>query len=320
MSMFIESVKSPGLAHISYIIGHKGEAVVVDPRRDCDVYLDIAAAHGCAITHIFETHRNEDYVIGSQELARRTGAAILHGPSTPFEYGNVAREGETFRVGDLELSVLETPGHTFDSISLVLRDRGSGDTPLGVFTGDVLFVGDVGRTDFFPDRREETAGLLYDSIFGKLLPLGDQTLLYPAHGAGSVCGKGMAPRDFSTLGHERVHNAALQIPSRDAFIQRKLGESHPLPPYFRKMEGYNQRGDAPSLQEIQRPRPVGASEFKRRMSGGMQVLDLRSPEAFAGAFIPGCYAIPLDMIPVYAGYFLQYDAPIGLVAESHEQV
>ncbi|WP_208728335.1 MBL fold metallo-hydrolase [Oceanidesulfovibrio indonesiensis] len=320
MSMFVETVKSEGLAHLSYIVGHGGQAVVIDPRRDCEVYLDIAEKHGAAIQYVFETHRNEDYVIGSQELSRLTGASIHHGAATEFAYGNAVKEGDVFRVGALEFKVLETPGHTYDSISLVMRDTNAGDSPLAVFTGDALFIGDVGRTDFFPDRKEEVAGLLYDSIFEKLLPLGDQAILYPAHGAGSVCGKGMAPRDFSTIGHERKHNPLLQLGSREAFIERKVAERHPLPPYFRRMEVYNQEGTAPSVLPLPRPTPLSASAFAERMDQGLQVVDLRSPEAFAGAFIPGSIAIPLNMLAAYAGFILSYDTSIGLVAETHEQV
>ncbi|MFW5735696.1 MAG: MBL fold metallo-hydrolase, partial [Oceanidesulfovibrio sp.] len=320
MSMFVESVKSEGLAHISYVVGHDGMAVVIDPRRDCDIYLDIAEKHGAAITHIFETHRNEDYVIGSQELARLTGASIHHGAATDFAYGNAVREGDIFNVGALELMVLETPGHTFDSISLVLRDTNAGSAPLGVFTGDALFIGDVGRTDFFPDRKEEVAGLLHDSIFNKLLTLGDQTILYPAHGAGSVCGKSMAPRDFSTIGHERMHSPVLNLGSREAFIAHKAAERHPMPPYFKQMEVYNQEGTAPSVLPLPRPTPLTPDAFAKLMGDGLQIVDLRSPEAFAGAFIPGSIAMPLNMLSAYAGFILQYDTPIGLVAETHGQI
>lgn len=320
MSMFVEPVKSAGLAHLSYVVGHDGQAVVIDPRRDCEIYLEIAEKYGVAITRIFETHRNEDYVIGSRELARLTGASIHHSGATKFAYGETVEEGDTFRVGGLELMVLETPGHTFDSISLVLRDTTSGSAPLAVFTGDALFIGDVGRTDFFPDRKEEVAGLLYDSIFNKILTLGDQTILYPAHGAGSVCGKGMAPRDFSTLGYERMHNKALTVGSREAFIARKVAERHSLPPYFKQMEAYNQEGTPPAVLPLPRPTPFTPEAFEARMARGLQVVDLRSPEAFAGAFIPGSFAFPLEMLSAYAGFFLEYGTPIGLVAETHDQI
>jgi hydroxyacylglutathione hydrolase len=319
--MFLEKLKSDGLSHLSYIIGHSGEAAVIDPRRDVSEYVEIAHAHGAAITCIFETHRNEDYVIGSQELSRRTGADIYHGKATDFAYGNPVEEGDIFQVGDLLLKVIETPGHTYDSISIAAYDTSfSNNEPIAVFTGDALFIGDVGRTDFFPDRKEEVAGLLYDSIFEKLLPLGDQVLLYPAHGAGSVCGSGMAQREFSTLGYEKRNNPALQFESRQAFVDFKVNEHHYMPPYFKKMEEYNQFGNVPQVCNVPSPRPMGVGEFKKRMDEGMLVLDTRSAEAFAGAFIPGSLAMPLHMIPAYAGYFLDYDTEIGLVVDNRADV
>jgi hydroxyacylglutathione hydrolase len=317
--MFLEKVKSEGISHLSYVIGHQGEAAVVDPRRDCRIYIDIAARHGASITHIFETHRNEDYVIGSRELADLTGAEIYHGEGLDFAYGKTVPDGTQFEVGDLRLTVLSTPGHTFESISIVVRDAGFGKTPVTVFTGDALFIGDVGRTDFFPDRAEEVSGLLYDSIFEKLLPLGDQVVLLPAHGAGSVCGSGMADREFSTIGYERLCNPSLQVEDRKAFIQQKVGESHDMPPYFSRMEKYNQEGSAPFLGVFPPPPPLGVGRFEEMLGDGMLALDVRSPEAIAGAFIPDSLAIPLDMIPAFAGWFLDYNRDIGIVAESADQ-
>ena len=317
--MFMEKVKSTGLAHLSYILGHQGQAAVIDPRRDFQIYIDIARKNECRITHIFETHRNEDYIVGSLDLARRTRAGIYHGHAIDFNYGNPIHEGDTFNLGDIELAVLETPGHTFESISLVLRDKSFGNQPVGVFTGDLLFIGSVGRTDFFPDLLEEVAGLQYDGIFEKILPLGDQVILYPGHGAGSVCGSGMAEREFSTLGFERENNPDLKIHPRDEFIRYKIGQKPKQPPYFKKMEEYNQQG-APSMQTLPEPDPLSAKQFEKAMDDGMLVVDTRSPEGFAGAFIPGSLAIPLDMIPAYAGYFLAYDRKIGLIVESPNDI
>lgn len=317
--MILETIKSDGLAHLSYILGDGDEAIVIDPRRDCGVYLDIAAREGMRITHIFESHRNEDYVIGSLDLARLSGAVIHHGAAMAFEYGESTQEGDIFDVGDMRLRVLETPGHTMESISLVLTDRNYGDTPVGVFTGDALFVGDVGRTDFFPDRAREVAGMLYDSIFEKLLPLGDQTIIYPAHGAGSVCGDSMASREFSTIGHERQHNPALQMANREAFIDYKVAEHHDQPIYFRVMEKYNKEG-APSLNELPRPQPLTPDQVAQAVDDGAIIVDLRSPEAFAGAFIPGSLAIPIDMLPAYAGYLLDYEHDLILVPETQDQI
>lgn len=321
MRMFLEIFRSEGLSHLSYLIGHGGEAAVIDPRRDVGEYIDKAHANGAAVTRIFETHRNEDYVIGSRELARRTGAEIYHGHALDFEYGVAIKDGDEFELGGLKLKVLETPGHTFESISLAVYDMAfNPDQAVAVFTGDALFIGDVGRTDFFPDQKEEVAGLLFDSIFKKILPLGDQVLIYPAHGAGSVCGSGMAAREFSTLGYERVNNRSLQVAGRDDFIRRKVAEHHYKPPYFKKMEEYNLKGNAPRICEMPAPRPLSAKAFEARMREGMLVLDTRSAEAYAGAFIPGSLAVPLEMIPAYIGYFLDYDTPVGLVAADSRDV
>lgn len=316
--MFLEVVKSPGIAHLSYVLGDGNVAAVIDPRRDIEVYLEIARRENCVIKYVFETHRNEDYVIGSLPLAAATGAHIHHGSALEFRYGHPVSQGQQFEVGDLSLKVLDTPGHTFESISIAAVDRNFGEEAIGVFTGDALFIGDVGRTDFFPDRAEEVAGLLYDSIFDKLLPLGDQTILYPAHGAGSVCGSGMASREFSTIGYERKHNPRLQM-DRKEFIRYKVAEHHYKPPYFKQMEKLNQVG-APPLERFPYPQPVDADGFGERMQGGMTVLDARSPEAVAGAYIPGSLTIPLNMIPAFAGWFVRYDAPIGLVVESNRQI
>jgi hydroxyacylglutathione hydrolase len=317
--MFLEKIKSQGISHLSYIVGDKGSAAVIDPRRDCDIYLETARKHGTRITHIFETHRNEDYVIGSTELAALTGAGIYHGEELPFAYGSVTNEGDTYQLGNIILKTLKTPGHTFESISLILYDNGFGTDPVAVFTGDALFIGDVGRTDFFPDQKEKMAGLLYESIFKKILPLGDHVIVYPAHGAGSICGSGMADREFSTLGYERLNNPMLRQTSRDEFIQAKIKEKHALPPYFTKMEEYNLNG-APILARPDFPQIMHAEDFAEALRTGMQALDVRSAEAFAGAFIPGSWSLPLNMVPLYAGWFLSYDIDIGLIVSSFDDI
>lgn len=317
--MFLEKIKSDGIAHLSYILGDGLEAVIIDPRRDWQIYMEIAARQGVRISRIFETHRNEDYVIGSQDLARRTGATIHHGNALDFAYGQAVSQGDTFELGDLRLHILETPGHTFESISIVVTDANYGEDAVAVFTGDALMIGDVGRTDFYPDRAKEVAGLLYDSIFNKLLPLGDQTILYPAHGAGSVCGDSMASREFSTLGHERLYNPGLQKKDRDDFIHSKINEQHYLPPYFKKMEEYNQHG-SPPLNFLPQPEPMNAEQVHKAQQSGALLLDLRSPEAYAGAFIADSLAIPLELVPAYAGYLIDYDTDIIFIADNHSQV
>ena len=167
--MIFEKVVAEGLAHNSYLVGSGGEAAVIDPRRDVDVYLALAREHDLRITHVIETHRNEDYVAGSLELARATGCQVHHGAKLDFRYGNPVREGDSLRVGTLDLRVLETPGHTEESISVVLLDTEVSGSPLMVFTGDALFAGEVGRTDFYPGRKEEVAAELHDSLHRKIL-------------------------------------------------------------------------------------------------------------------------------------------------------
>ncbi|OHB56260.1 MAG: MBL fold metallo-hydrolase [Planctomycetes bacterium GWF2_42_9] len=318
--MFIEKIKSEGLAHLSYFIGDSGHAAIIDPRRDADIYLQLAGKNNLEITHIFETHRNEDYVIGSQQIRHSTGAQIFHGSQLDFDYGNAVNEGDTFEFGDVILKILSTPGHTFESISIALFDKSfSTENPVGVFTGDALFIGDVGRTDFFPDRAEEVAGLLYESIHQKILSLGDQCIIYPAHGAGSVCGSGMASREFSTIGFERLTNPALQK-NKEQFICHKVNEHHYQPLYFRKMEYLNQTGKVEILHHLPQPKPFMPAKFSEAIDSGLQAIDLRAPESSAGTSVPGSLNIPLDMLPAFAGYFLTYDKPIGLVAEEVGQV
>jgi hydroxyacylglutathione hydrolase len=317
--MFLEKIKSPGIAHLSYILGDGMEAVVIDPRRDAEVYLETASREEARITRIFETHRNEDYVIGSLELARHTGASIHHGNALDFQYGHSVSESDSFRVGGLDLRVLETPGHTLESISIAVSDRSFGPDAIGVFTGDALFIGDVGRTDFYPDRKEEVAGMLYDSLFDKLLPLGDQTLLFPAHGAGSVCGEGMADREFSTIGYERMNNPALQHRDRNDFIAFKVGEKHGTPPYFKTMEKLNREGPPPLPTPWPGDVPLDADEAVAAMEEGALLIDLRSPEAIAGAMIPGALAMPVHMLPAYGGWFIDAGQRCLLAAETHGQ-
>jgi len=317
--MFLEKIKTPGIAHLSYIVGDGDVAVVIDPRRDIELYCKIASNEGVRIEHIFETHRNEDFVVGSIELAQRTGATIHHGAELPFEYGETVEEGDEFFAGDLKFRVLKTPGHTMESISLAVWDQNTGEQAVGVFTGDALFVNEVGRTDFYPDRAEEVAGMLYDSIFDKLLPLGDQTLLWPAHGAGSVCGDGMASREFSTIGYEKLNNPALQEKNREAFVARKTSEQHYKPPYFKRMEEYNLKG-APPRPTMSGDVPLEPEIVASALKNGTVLLDLRSPEAIAGTFIPGSLAIPEHMLPVYGGYLLDYGQDIILIPETHHQL
>jgi len=316
--MLLEKIKTPGLSHLSYLIGSGGKAAVIDPRRDCECYVEMARAEGLEITHIFETHRNEDLVSGAPILKSLTGARILHGPNPAdeVEYADTAHEGDVFEIGQLKIEVLETPGHTDDHLAFVLHDTAYPDGPVGVFTGDALFVGDVGRTDFYPDRKREVAGLLYDSL-QKILALGDQVILYPAHGAGSVCGSGMAEREFSTLGHERANNPRLQFESRDAFIDFKVGENHYQPPYFRLMERLNLEGGS-AAPRVMRPKRLTVSELGATEADNVE--DVREPLAFASGHLPGSMNLPVGMISAFAGWFIREGESVALVASDESQL
>jgi hydroxyacylglutathione hydrolase len=312
--MIIERYKSEGLAHNSYLVGAGNSAVVIDPRRDCRVYAEAARSHGMKIKYIFETHRNEDYVIGSLPLAALTGAEIFHGARPDWQYGRVLRDGQEFRLGKLNITALFTPGHTDDSVSYVLTDLSTGKSPAAVFCGDTLFVQETGRVDFGgPAETPRMAANLYDSIFNRLLPLGDGVLLYPAHGGGSVCGGNIADRDESTLGLERLQNPALQIKDQAEFVRLKTSEVLDYPPYFRTMEKYNLQG--PPLRDMPFPPPLSPSEFKNAIDQGALVVDTNMPAAFGGAHIRGSYSIWLEGLPAWAGWLLPYDKPLLLVLE-----
>lgn len=309
--MIIRKISSAGISHNSYFISAGGLAAVVDPRRDCGVYLDLAREIGARITHIFETHRNEDYVIGSLELAARTGASIYHGHQMDFAYGKPVKEGDTFRLGPVELRVIETPGHTYESISVVVTDNGIPGSPYAVCTGDALFAGAVGRTDFFgPEKRPEVSAMLYDSIWEKILPLGDGTIVFPAHGAGSVCGSDISDNEFTTIGYEKKTNPLLAL-SREDFIRHKVNEHHYLPPYFKTMEVLNREG-APVLHHLPDLQPYSVKEVNA-LQGKAQIVDIRAPTSFAGGHIPGSLSLWKDGIPAFAGWVLSYHEPIILV-------
>jgi len=316
--MILEKIKTPGLSHLSYLVGSGGKAAVIDPRRDCAIYVEKARAAGLEITHIFETHRNEDLVSGAPILAALTGAIVLHGPNPeqPIVYAQTARNGNCFTIGQLEIHALETPGHTDDHLAYALFDTAYPDKAVGVFTGDALFVGDVGRTDFYPDRRREVAGLLYDSL-QDVLALGDQAIIYPAHGAGSVCGSGMTEREFSTVGHERINNPRLQITDREAFIDFKTNENHYQPPYFRLMERLNMEGgEAPPTVM----RPCNLSLKQLHDCNADHLIDIREPMAYASGHLPGSMSLPVNMLPAFAGWFIEEGQSLTLIASDEEQL
>jgi hydroxyacylglutathione hydrolase len=311
--MFIERIISEGIAHYSYLILGEGEAWIIDPRRDCDIYLEKTYKRGVRITQIFETHRNEDYVIGSLELASRTGAKIWHADAQlDYQYGYPADEGQMWKLGGAKMEALITPGHTPGSMSYLLRDPGG--SPWMVFCGDVLFSGEVGRVDLMGgDRMREMAGMLYDSLFKKLLPLGDEVIVCPAHGAGSVCGSSITDRPWTTIGLERKLNPMLQFRERDSFVSAATRELE-RPPYFRKMEELNVEG-ARLLRTLPMPTPMNPEEFSRRMDNS-EVLDTRMELGFSAAHIPCSLSIWQGGVPSYSGWFLSYDQPLLLVTEA----
>jgi hydroxyacylglutathione hydrolase len=314
--MLFETVKAEVVSHLSYMVGSKGEAAVIDPRRDVQVYLDIAARWGVQIKYVFETHRNEDYVIGSVELGNATGATVLHGPGLPWGYGKTVKDNQEFTVGLLKIKALHTPGHSPDSTSYVLSDSESEGQAVMVFTGDTLFVGDVGRTDFLgPHMTPLMSRKLYDSLTTRLLPLGDGVIVCPAHGARSVCGGKIREREISTVGIEKATNPMLQL-NRKAFVAAKVAEKHQTPPYFKTMEVYNLEGP-PVSGRLPNPSALKPSEVKAQLSDDAFAVDVRSPVAFGGAHIPGSFSLPPSRLS-NAGWVLTYDRPILLVVEGQE--
>jgi hydroxyacylglutathione hydrolase len=316
--MHLERIETEGLAHFSYLIADGGVAAVIDPRRDVDVYLEIARREGVDIRYIFETHRNEDLISGAATLSKLSSALVYHGPNPAgiIAYADTVREPFKVSVGKLRLEILETPGHTEDSISIAVYDETYPDGAVGVFTGDALFVGEVGRTDFYQNREAEMAGKLWDSLH-KLLALGDQVIVYPAHGAGSVCGSGVAERAFSTLGHERHNNRRLTLPSREAFVAANTAEHHYQPPYFALMERLNLEG-AGSPKSSFGPPILNLTELQARAPD--HLIDIRPVTSFLGGHVEGAQALPVSMISAFAGWFVGEMETIGLIADTAEEV
>ncbi len=310
--MFFERIESVGLAHYSYIIGDRNESIVIDPRRDCEVYIEKAYSQGLGITHILETHRNEDYVIGSKELASRTGTEIWHADSQwGYKYGQSVEDGQKWKVGRFTIQAIHSPGHTPGSMSYLLYEPAG--NPWMIFTGDALFAGDVGRVDLLgTDRANEMAGLLYDTLFNKILPLGDDVIICPAHGAGSVCGTAIADRKWSTIGLERKLNPKLQYANRSYFISH-VAKKLERPPYFKQMEKLNLEG-APILERLPVPRPLSPETFAARKKKSI-TLDIRMELGFSAAHVPNSLSIWLQGLSSFAGWFLPYDKSIMLVNE-----
>jgi hydroxyacylglutathione hydrolase len=306
------------LAHASYLIGDGGEAVVVDPARDIQMYLDEAQAHGLAITWILETHLHADFVSGHRELASRTGATIGIGARAEAGYPHRALvDGDEIRVGGLVIKALETPGHTPESLSFLVLERPGDTKPSAVLTGDTLFVGDVGRVDILSSRLPvtELAGLMYDSLHKKLLTLPDDTKVYPAHGAGSLCGRNISKDTWSTIGRERMMNAALKPMTREAFIAEVTRDTPETPIYYLHSRDTNKAG--PRL-DAERPMPptMAPRDAAARANGGAVIVDTRPAEQFGAAHATGSLNVPLDgQYASWVGTLLAPDQAILLIAD-----
>ena len=320
--MYFEQFYLGCLAHASYMLASDGEAVVVDPQRDVELYLKAAADHGCAIRHIFETHLHADFVSGHRELAGRTGAQIYIGAEAGATFPHIpVRDGFGLKFGRASLRVLETPGHTPESICLVIGNEEKSDIPWAVLTGDTLFIGDVGRPDLSPRHTaSQLAGMLYDSLHNKLLQLADNVLVYPAHGAGSLCGKNMRAERSSTIGTERLTNYALQIRSRDEFVAQLTSNLPARPEYFAKDAEINRTGAA-ALGDLPPLRALSPSELKTMLDAGELALDVRSGDGFAAGHVPGSVNIALSgQFASWAGTVLGLTAHPVLIADSNQQV
>jgi hydroxyacylglutathione hydrolase len=307
------------LAQASYLIGSEGEAFVVDPRRDVDEYLQEARINGLTIRYVVETHLHADFVSGHRELAERTRATVIFGARADVAFPHRAvRDGEEIRVGQLTLRFLETPGHTPESVSIVVSDGAAGDAPALVFTGDTLFIGDVGRPDLAGSTghtAEQMASLLYDSLHEKLLKLPDATAVYPAHGAGSLCGRNISKETSSTIGHERRTNYALQPMSKQDFVRLATADLPEVPLYFAKDVAINREG-APSLAGRPLPTALAPAQVAGRVGAGAQLLDVRPAPAFGAGHLPGSWSIGLGgQFASWAGALVDAQREIVIVAE-----
>jgi len=304
------------------MLGSERDAVVVDPQRDVDLYLKAAEEHGLAIRHIFETHLHADFVSGHKELAARTGARIYFGAKAGVTFVHVpVQDGFELRFGKARINVLETPGHTPESICLLVTDDENPAKPWAVLTGDTLFLGDVGRPDLSRTHSpEQLAGMLYDSLHNKLLKLPDRVLVYPAHGAGSLCGRNMRAEKSSTIGTERLTNYALQIPSREEFVKQLTSNLPVRPDYFLQDAEIN-RGGAPPLSDLAELKGVSPVELKALLEEGVIALDIRPPEQFAAGHVPGSVNIALSgQFATWAGTILGLSSRPVLIADSPDQL
>lgn len=309
------------LSHASYYIGSAGEAAVIDPQRDVQQYLDEAESNGQKIKYIIETHSHADFVSGHLELAGRTGAEIVYGKNAETRFPALkVKDGDKLAVGDVELRFLETPGHTHESITIIAKDTVDRNAPLKMFTGDTLFIGDVGRPDLIGSKgftAEQMGAMLYDSLHNKILPLPDDTEVYPAHGAGSLCGKSLSKDTWSTLGNQRKFNYALKPMSKDEFVKLVASDQPEVPMYFPKSAARNLQG-SPKLEDLPKPRMLSTDQI---LQFDGVVLDVRSSNEYGRGHIPKAINIWLaGQFASWTGTMIPIGTPIAIAADTQEQV
>ncbi|HVE70179.1 MAG TPA: MBL fold metallo-hydrolase [Thermoanaerobaculia bacterium] len=307
------------LAQASYLIGSNGEAAVVDPRRDVDEYIALANEHGLRIRYVLETHLHADFVSGHRELAERTGATIVISSEARAEFPHhPVRGGDVLPLGDLILRIIATPGHTPESISVLVERDGQ---PLKVLTGDTLFIGDVGRPDLAGGAgfsSEQMAAMLYESLHGELLRLPDDVEVWPAHGAGSLCGRNMSKETSSTIGVQRQVNYALQPMAKEDFVAMMTTDMVEAPSYFARDAGINRRGAAPLRTSAT---PLAPADVARAVGEGAVVLDVRRAADFGQAHVPGSLNIGLEgQYASWAGTFVQPEWDVVLVTDGDDRV
>lgn len=321
--MFIKQLYTGCLSEAAYYIESNGEAAIIDPLRDIDAYLELATERKTSIKYIFETHFHADFVSGHLDLQKATGAPIVYGPATETNFPiHLAKDGELFRLGALTIEVLHTPGHTVESTCYLLRDEHN--TPHALFTGDTLFVGDVGRPDLSSGNltKEELASMLYDSLQQKIATLPHSVIVYPAHGAGSSCGKNLGPETYSTIGEQKQTNYALQSQTREDFI-KAVTDGLGLPPQYFPINARINKEGYDSLEGILNKglTPLSVAAFKEWMQQeDVIVLDTRKAAEFTQGFVPGSISIGLEgRFAEWAGSLLPFDKPIVLVTEAGQE-
>jgi hydroxyacylglutathione hydrolase len=309
------------LAHASYYIGSDGEAAVIDPQRDVDQYLDEAKANNQKIKYVIETHSHADFVSGHLELAKKTGAQIVYGERANTEFPTLkVKEGDELSIGKVKLKFLETPGHTPEGVTILAENTEDASEPLKIFTGDTLFIGDVGRPDLVGSKgftAEQMASMLYDSLHEKILPLPDETEVYPAHGAGSLCGKSLSKETWSTLGEQRRTNYALKPMSREEFVKIVAADQPEVPAYFPKSAAQNLKGSA-ALEDLPKPEKMTTEEIEN--FDGV-ILDVRQNTEYGARHVPNSINIGLGgQFASWAGTFIPIGTPVAIVAANQDQI